>query len=57
MSRKHKLPDCDCIVDAGERYVSMCATHEAEHREIHDRWMADYRRNHPLEVVEAKVSA
>jgi hypothetical protein len=43
MSRKHKEA-CGCIIDASERYVSMCPEHEAEWREVHERWNADYKR-------------
>lgn len=53
MSRKHKR-ECGCIVDAAERYVQMCDTHEAEWRGVHDRWNADYRRNHPLQVEQSE---
>lgn len=31
---------CGCVVDH-LRYHKMCAVHEAEFKEIHDRWTAD----------------
>lgn len=37
-----KLDDCACVVTS-LRYVSMCAAHEREHDEIHQRWNREKR--------------
>lgn len=37
-----KLDDCACVVTS-LRYVSMCATHQRKHDEIHERWNLEKR--------------
>ena len=41
-----RLP-CGCRHEIGgrERIVESCETHEAEWREIHDRWATEHRNN------------
>jgi hypothetical protein len=46
--KTRRLP-CGCHFFVGERelWTQMCATHEAEHAEIHARWAAERRANPP----------
>lgn len=34
---------CGCYTDV-KGYLKMCKKHEAEHKEVHDRWTADHNR-------------
>jgi len=40
VSRKSREP-CGCVHD-GERWLAMCAAHQAEHQELHERAQAEY---------------
>lgn len=43
MGDKLQREKCGCTY-RGERWVQLCKDHEAEWREVHERWAADRKR-------------